>query len=122
MLAQLDVGEVSQSCSREEVLEDSGQRLGGLPLYSSDGAHWIVSYRRGSELRWFLAEALGTWMDVAPVLRAFDGLMEELGRAERAFQFQSGRDDNEEFGAFTVAHGQLFPELAAELGLPLKIR
>lgn len=119
-LVGLDVSEVSQTCNRDEVLMATGQSLGGVPLYSSEGANWIVSYRLGKEWRWFAAEARGTWMDSAAVMVAFDALMAELGRPERAFQFESGRDDNEEFGAFLAADRLLFPRMAGELGLPIK--
>ena len=118
-LAQADVSEVSQCCGRQEVLMDTGQRPGGVPLYSSAGAQWIVSYRQGDQLREFTAEALGTWMDVPPVVRAFDGLMAEMGRPERAFQFAPCREGHKEFAAFVVAPVEPFRALAAELGLPL---
>ena len=61
-----------------------------------------------------------SWMNVAAVVRAFDGFMAGLGRPERAYLFEFGRGENDEHGAFVAAHGELFPQVAAELGLPLR--
>lgn len=118
----VEVGEVTQSCDRQDVLVDTGERLGDVPLYTSEGAHWIVGYRHQGAARRFTAEATGTRMDIASVLQAFDQLMEEIGRPERAFQFAYGPDDNRDFGAFLAANAELFPDLAERLSLPLQAR
>jgi len=116
----LEVSQVSQRCDRGEVLVDTGQRLGSVALFTSEGAHWLVAYQLEGRAGHFLAEARGTWMDVAAVRSAFDDLMQELGRPERCFQFAYGRGENQEHGAFLAAHGELFEQVARELGLPLE--
>lgn len=116
----VEVAEVSQSCNRQDVLVDTGERLGDIALYTSDGAHWIIGYRHQGTTGRFTAQATGTRMDIASVLHAFDQLMQELGRPERAFQFAYGPDDNQDFGAFLAADAKLFPALAEKLSLPLQ--
>lgn len=114
------VEESRQSCDRDECLMPTGEVLSGVPVYSSDGAGWVVSFRHSGEPYNFACQARGTWMDVPPVLAAFDRFMTHLDRPERAFMFEFGRGENGEHGAFVAAHGELFPPVAAELGLPLQ--
>lgn len=116
----VEVEGACQSCQDESVLVDSGKRLQEIPIFTSQGCHWTIGYRYQGVDRHFSVEAKATRMNIDPVLRAFDGLMAELGRPERAFQFAYGPDDQREFGAFLAVHAEWFPPIARQLCLPLE--
>lgn len=77
------VEDAQQSCDRDECLMPTGEVLSGVPVYASDGAHWIVRYRHGDENHSFACQAKGTWMDVPSVMAAFDRQMARLGAPRR---------------------------------------
>jgi hypothetical protein len=98
---------------------DAGD-VGGIPVMSDQGSFWIVEFGYEGRPHRFRAKCNGSWLDLKPVLRHFDALLESLGRADRAFVLDLGRGQGSEWGLFIVADAPRFEELMARLQLPLR--
>jgi hypothetical protein len=83
------------------------------------GAAWQVQYTFEDAAGSFEARPKGGVMDVDAVMVAVDDLLARIGRPERVYRLAPGRDNNGEAGAFVVADGVRFPEIAWRLRMPL---
>jgi hypothetical protein len=95
-----------------------GARL--RPAAVPSGTRWVVEIdRRGAPAETIDAAATNASMDVDGVAAAVDTLLERLGRPERVFRLEPGRDRNGELATFVVADGIRFMELVWRLRLPV---
>ena len=93
--------------------------LAGVTLTSFEGTTCTVCYRYHGVEYGFIARPNGTWMDVASVLRAFNAIMQQIGREERAFRLADSPRSNGEYAIFLCAKGMTFRQIAESLHIPL---
>jgi hypothetical protein len=84
------------------------------------GTRWIVEVDlHDGRVQGFEAVPRGQAMDADSVAAALDTLFEKIGRPERVFRLEPGREHGGELATFIVADGRRFAELASRLRLPV---
>lgn len=117
----IDSTERFKDVSAEVALStrDGNLVLPSATVLSDEGAHWAVSYELGGRSHAFFATANGGYMDVDAVLNHFNAVMEDLGRAGRVYRLEPTGEDGGASGWFVVACRDRFPNVAAQLHIPL---
>lgn len=100
----------------DEQLPAGTDVLGEAPLVTTEGRIAVRFIFKDQVFR-FYARSMGTWMDVASVLNAFEEFMAHIGRAERVFALEL---DWSEFGAYLCAPTEIMERVNARLRIPLK--
>ncbi|ARN20538.1 hypothetical protein A4W93_11895 [Piscinibacter gummiphilus] len=140
----VDVAEVSQESDSEEQLIDVTEhaelimrtpdaerrfKVGDDAALSQEGVRVYrvaggkrVRFSHGGRTHSFPFKSEGTWMDLPSVLNAVDRFMAELGRPDRALQFEASPWENAEWLGFLVADPAVCVPVCARLGLPLAER
>ncbi len=90
-----------------------------VPVYSTEGTVAIVTFVHANEVHRFAVRPGGSWMDVAGVLRGFDGFMKSIGRPGRAYYLETQSWASPEFGLFVGADPVRFKPANERLRLPL---
>jgi hypothetical protein len=84
------------------------------------GTRWIVEVDlHDGRVQGFEAVPRGQSMDADSVAAALDTLMEKIGRPERVFRLEPGRERGGGLATFIVVDGRRFAELAWRLRLPV---
>ncbi|MFL6605619.1 MAG: hypothetical protein ACJ8R9_30380 [Steroidobacteraceae bacterium] len=93
--------------------------LRGVPLVSFEGTTCVVRFTHEGREHSFTARADSSSLDVRAVLDAFNSLMAQIGRPQRAFRL--GEDpDLSDTALFVCADGASFEEAARKLHIPLE--